>query len=515
MTAMRIAVGQLSQESNTLSPLATTRADFEAFGVCRGPDLLARMADVNELGGFIQSVRAWPGQHELLGLVRLWAWPAGPATHDTFLWLRDELVGAVRGALPVDGILLSLHGALVADGAPDVEGEVLAAVREVIGPRVPLVATLDLHAHATRRMVEKADALVLYHTAPHVDVFETGARAAGVLRRILFAGARPVTAFAKVPMVVPAERANTQDPASVSFALKQRLVELEGEPGILSAGLATVQPWLDVPELGTAVVVVADGEGERARQGCTDLAREVWARRRDYLPELISVEEGVRRAWAHPGGLVVLSDSADATTSGAPGDSTHVLRELLKYDWPRPALVTLVAPEVVAEAARREPGAPWAVSLGGRRDPLHSRPIDATVEVVRRFDARFVLTGHLGKNLAIDMGPSAVLRSGNVHVVVTSRSGPHFAPELFRAAGLDPFAAKVLVAKSPCGFRAAYAGRADEIVVVRAPGCAPANFWELPYQRIPRPLWPWDEGMGWDARVEVFGERNFTGGADR
>jgi microcystin degradation protein MlrC len=508
---MRIAVGQLWQESNSFNPLPTTRADFEAFGICRGAELLERMADTNELGGFIQSVRAWPGEHELVGLVRLPAWPAGPATHETFLWLRAELVGALTSALPVDGVLLALHGALVAEGAPDVEGEVLAALRAVVGPRVPIVATLDLHANVTRRMVEAADALVHYHTAPHIDVFETGVRGAGVMRRILFEGARPVTAFAKVPMVVPAERANTQDPASVSHGLKQRLAGLEQEPGVLSAGLATVQPWLDVPELGSAVVVVADEE-ERARRHCTALAEELWARRRDYLPELVPVEEGVRRAWEHPGGLVVLSDSADATTSGAPGDSTHVLRELLKYDWHRPALVTLVAPEVVQDAARRGPGVMWTTALGGRRDHHYSRPVEVTAEVAGLFEARFVLTGHLGKNLAIDMGPSAVLRSSNVYVVVTSRSGPHFAPELFRAAGLDPFAAKVLVAKSPCGFRAAYAGRAAEIMVVRAPGCAPANFWELPYGQIPRPLWPWDEQMGWEARAEVFGPRRPLGG---
>jgi microcystin degradation protein MlrC len=119
------------------------------------------------------------------------------------------------------------------------------------------------------------------------------------------------------------------------------------------------------------------------------------------------------------------------------------------------------------------------------------------VEVAALFDTRFTLSGHLGRNLPIDMGRSAVLRHGNVYVVVTSRSGPHFAPELFRAAGLDPFAAAVLVAKSPCGFRAAYEGREKRILVVQAPGCAPADFWRYEYRNIPRPLWPWDEVPSW------------------
>src|SRR5206468_6015238 len=138
--------------------------------------------------------------------------------------------------------------------------------------------------------------------------------------------------------------------------------------------------------------------------------------------------------------------------------------------WPRPALVTLVAPEVVEQAQRRGIGAELIAPLGGVRDSRHSRPLPLAVQVAGLFNARFVMSGHLAKNLAIDMGPSAVLRHGAVHIVVTARSGPHFAPELFRAAGIDPFAASVLVAKSPCGFRAAYAPRAKKTRVVQAPG---------------------------------------------
>jgi microcystin degradation protein MlrC len=494
---MRIAVGQLWQETNTFNPLATTREDFEHFGIVRGGELIERMADTNELGGFIQSLRSWPERPEIVGLVRLPAWPNGTATADTFTWIRQELSDALRRVLPIDAVLLALHGALVADKAPDVEGEVLHALRTLIGPDVPLVATLDLHANITARMVHGADALVLYHTAPHIDVFETGRRGAAVLRRILREGARPVTAFQKMPLVVPAERANTQDPASVSYALRERLQALEHDPRILSAGLATVQPWLDIPELGSSVVIVSDGDGELAHRTCAEIASEIWRRRRDYLPELVSVEDGVRAAHENAEGLVVLSDSADATTAGAPGDSNWVLRELLKKDWPRPALVTLVDPDVVEAARQGGVGAEMTVELGGKRDRRFSQPLTVTAEVHNLFEARFLLSGHLARHMPIDMGPSAVLRRSQVHIVVTSRSGAHFAPQLFQAAGLDPFAASVLVAKSPCGFRAAYEEHARKILVVRAPGCAPSDFWNYEYQRIPRPLWPWDEIETW------------------
>jgi microcystin degradation protein MlrC len=493
---MRIAIGQLWQETNTFNPLRTTRADFQTLGLWRGDELVERMSDTNELGGFIQSLRKWPDKPEIIGLVRLPAWPGGMATAETFDWLKEELMEALRRALPVDAVLLALHGSLVADGTPDVEGAILETYRSLIGPDVLIVATLDLHANITAKMVQNADALVLYHTAPHIDVFETGQRAAGVLRHILN-GVKPVTAFQKFPVVFPAERANTQDPASVSYQIREMLQAWERDPRILAAGLATVQPWLDIPELGSAVVIVTEGDPDLAQARCKELSNFVWEHRRDYLPELVSVEDGVRAAFEEKYGLVVLSDSADATTSGAPGDSTHLLGEMLKYDWPRPALITLVDPDLVAEANRRRIGAEFDTSLGGKRDHLFSKPWPATVRVANLFDARFVLSGHLGRNLPIDMGPSVVLRISNIHIVVTSRTGPHFAPQLFQTASLDPFAAQLLVAKSPCGFRAAYQDKAKRILVVRAPGCAPSDFWRYPYRQIPRPLWPWDDHSDW------------------
>lgn len=493
---MRIAVGQLSQESNTLNPLPTTRADFEDFGVFRGERLVAAMAETNELGGFIQSLRRWPERPEIVGLARLAGWSSGTATAETYDWLHGELLGALERALPVDGLLLSLHGAMAAEGHPDIAGDIVAAIRQ-IALQIPLVVTLDLHANITTALAAGADALILFHTAPHIDIYETGERAARVLRRILVEQARPVTAFQKLPLVVPAERANTQAPGNFSFELRERLQALEQQPSVLAAGLATVQPWLDVPELGTSVVVVADADADLALAECGALANEVWRRRREYLPELVPLAEAVRQAHAEKDGLVVLSDSADATTSGAPGDSTWLARELLQYNWPRLALVTLVAPEVVAAARAAGAGAKLRTRLGGRRDHCFSRPLEIDVTVERLFDARFVLSGHAGKNLPIDMGVSAVLRQGDVCLVVTSRSGPHFAPDLFRLAGYDPFGVNVLVAKSPCGFRAEYADRASKIMVVQAPGCAPSDFWNYEFTRIERPLWPWDEIAEW------------------
>src|SRR4051812_1854036 len=207
---MRIALAQIWQETNTLNPIRTTRQDFEAFGVSRGEEMLRSMATTNELGGFIQSLRKWPEQPELVGLVRLPAWPAGKATAETFEWIRREVIQSLQAASPVDAVLLALHGSMAAEEHPDVEGEILDAVRRIIGPKIPLVSTLDLHANITPRMVAAADALVLYHSIPHVDIYETGIRGAAVLRRIMVEKTKPTTAFVKVPAVFPAEKANSE-----------------------------------------------------------------------------------------------------------------------------------------------------------------------------------------------------------------------------------------------------------------------------------------------------------------
>ncbi|MFM2095820.1 MAG: hypothetical protein RIS70_2944 [Planctomycetota bacterium] len=490
---MRIAVGQVWQETNTLNPITTTQRDFEAFGVLRGSDLVEKMATVNELGGAIQAIRSWPEPVELVGLVRLPAWPGGTATTPTFDWIVAEMLASLRDALPVDGMILALHGAMSAEGHSDVEGDLLAKVREVVGPEVPIVATLDLHANVTQAMVRHADALVLYHTAPHIDVYETGQRGAELLRRILFEDAQPEMAFCKIPAVFPVERAITQAATGISAEMKRRLVELERDRCVLTAGIATVQPWLDIPEFGSAAIVVTDGKRELAESMSRDLAGKLWSRRQEYMTELVSIEHAVARAHQHREGLVVLSDPADATTSGAPGDSVWILEELLKYTWTRPVLVTIVSPELVEACVSHGVGWNYRGSVGGVRDSRFGKSIAFDGVVERVFEGRFVLNGHLGKNLSIDMGTCAVLRAGQVAVIVTSRSGPHFAPELFQAAGFDPFAAAVVVAKSPCGFRAVYEQKAAEIFSVRAPGCAPPDFWNYRYEKIPRPLWPWDD----------------------
>ena len=259
----RLAIGKLQQETNDLSPVPTTKQFFLDFGFHRGPATLVGAGREGSVEGFMTAVEAWDSPPEVVGIASTAAWAAGRITVACWEWLLEEYVGGIErlhaedGGL--DGIYLVLHGAMIVDGLDDPEGELLARVRAVVGPDIPVVASYDIHAHLTPEMCEHADATVFFHTSPHVDIVETGARSAGVLRSLL-AGAQPSTVLIKLPLVLPVERANTQPTAAQASdcadfpPLGMAMVkELEREPWCLAAGICYPQPWMNLKDLASGV----------------------------------------------------------------------------------------------------------------------------------------------------------------------------------------------------------------------------------------------------------------------
>ena len=392
----------------------------------RGADIipLYRNAGRGELSGFIDGLDLWAGggtKVDIVPLCSMECFSAGRMTSSAHEELQGILLDAVKTAGRLDAVLISLHGACVSDLDTDVEGHTLERVRAVVGGAVPIVCTLDLHCNITDRMVTAADVLVPYHTTPHIDMYETGLRAVVALRRMLGmpATARTLTAFVKLPMILPVERANTQATAAemaagtLSKIPPQLLASLAGwekQPWCLGAGVSTTQPWLDVPEFGSAVVVSAApaaGTAEAAataRTRCIDaaegLARLLVDGRDDYMPQgstLMPYPEAVATAHRHAtasGGLVVIGDGPDATTSGAPGDSTWLIGECAGRAWPRGgACIPMISPTTVQAAMAVGAGQamPAGLSLGKDRATGSSRamvlPAGSLVE--RVFRAKF------------------------------------------------------------------------------------------------------------------------------
>ena len=446
------------------------------------------------MGGFLEGLRAWDKPCEPVGLVRAQAWPGGPVSAETLLWFKEIVEEQISRARPLDGVLCALHGAMVGEGEPDVDGCLLEEVLVAAGPDAPIVATVDLHAHGTARMLNAADAIVAYHTSPHLDRRQTGVRAAGVLERLLGA-ATPTAAHVRLPMITSAELHLSSGP--VLGPVFERLHAMEQQPDVLSAALLMTQPWLDVPRLGWSVVVTTDGRPGLARHLADELAPICWDRRAELSPTLHSASACIERALQCPGQPVVVANGADATNCGAGGDGMHLLGEMIGTAIPGGALAIMVDPEAVAHARAVGPGGPFRFAVGGKRDHVFSRPLDITGEVLSVDRAHYVLTGNAAVNLPIDMGLSAVVKTRDVTLVLVERPGPGSTPMMYRCVGLEPTDFKIVEAKSPCGFRAEFEPFAAEILLADCPGCASPHLADMPFTHVDRPLWPLDEIADW------------------
>ena len=492
----RIGIIQILQETNCFNPVLSQPSDFENFGVGRGAEVLSLYGEVGEMGGFQEGMKEWAEPAERVGLLRLQAWSGGPSAPATQAWFLRLLGEEIRAAPPLDGLLVALHGAMVGVGEPDMEGAFLERLRGLVGPSVPIVATLDLHAHVTARMLRFADALVPYHTFPHMDLRSTGIRAARVLRRI-FAGARPVSTLLRLPMITGGETQNTFIPPLEPIF--RRLVEAEARPEILCAAILMTQAYLDVPQLGWTILVVTDGRPELGARLAGELAPLCWAIREQLVIEYASAAASLDRALAVAGHPVILADGADATNSGAGGDSVHLLKEMLGRKIPGGGLTIMVDPAAVACAAAAGEGGAFAFAVGGKRDHIFSKPLPIEGRVVALREARYVLSGHAADNLKIDMGRAAIVRTGDVTLLLVEKPGPGSTPLMYRCVGLEPKDFKVVVVKSPAGFRAEFGPFAAEMILTDCPGCASSHFDRLPFKQISRPLWPIDRIDDWRA----------------
>lgn len=484
----RIAVGQLLQETNTLNPLRTRRADFEVYGLARGQEVMGQYGRVEELAGFSQLPRFLGEEVEWVGLLRARAWSGGPLEAGLSAELVEQILAPLRSA-PVDGVLFSLHGAQSAIDDPDFTGRVLQALRQAVGPAIPIAATLDLHANLTRRMVRSAEVLVGYHTFPHLDQLRCGQRAARVLAQLLRTGAQPRVSAWKLPLLTNTDGRTTDQ--GVLADLWKRIAVAESREDVLSVGLYMAQPWFDVPELGWTLYQAY--LGERPPLDPEEVARECWQTRHYQQTHFLRPEEVVPAAMQIPGRPVVLSESHDATNSGAPGDSTLLLEALSSCAIPGGGALTFcVDPQSVEHCFGAGKGATIDLEVGGRADP-YSRPLSLRARVVSLGRVAYTLSGHGGHQLPIDMGRAAVVRARDAAVVLVEKTGPGSSPKLYEAMGLDPRDFKIAVAKSPEGFRQDYAPFAAGILYCGAPGCATPHLKEVGFKKVSRPLFPLDE----------------------
>lgn len=487
---MRIAIGGFFHESNTFCRPFTTLADYERTRLYAGAEMLAPLRGTDtEIGGFLR------GADDLgFGVVPTyyaWAWPAGPLTEECFRTILDRLKGAVEAAGPVDGMLLQLHGAMVAQGDDDPDGTILAEVRSCLPPGVPLVATFDFHANLSPLMVSSCDAMLGYDTYPHVDLNDRGREAAGLLVRMLREDLRPTMALAKPPLMPHIVKQRTADgPMAELMALAR---EAEQAPGVLRVSVAGGFAYADVPRMGMGVLAVTDGDEARAAEIAGRIGGEAWARREQFTAELPNAAEAVRQALAADAstGPVVLADLADNVGGGAPGDGTALLIELLEQG-PEGALVLLADAEAVAECLRAGVREPVSLTVGGKVDRMHGEPVPVRGTVRALTDGLFRNRGHMRDGLVDDMGRTAVVDVRGLTLVLTERKLPMWNLEQLRSAGVEPSRQRILVCKGAIAHRAAYAPIASRLIEVETPGSCAGDVRHFEYQNIRRPLYPVD-----------------------
>lgn len=441
----RIAFARIAQESNSLSPVDTTLADFEGSHYLEG-DALRRAATAGpevpgffkraELGGFVAAARARRAEIEPVPILSAWASSGGPLSAACFDTLAERVVEGLRRAGPVDAMYFCLHGAMGVRGVADPETVLLRRVREVLGG-VPLIVSHDLHGNLTQARIDAADAIVAYQTNPHRDHAKIGAKAARLAIGAALGELRPTMAWRSLPMILGG--GNTIDFLAPMRAVFGRMRRAERRGEALAASTLMCHPWNDAPGLGWSTVAVTDGDRAGAERLADELAELCWARRHAQPPAFASASEAIAGARAarvrRRLGCVTIADASDVVTAGAPGDSTHLLRALLEE---ATGLLTYAAvrdPRAIATLWPRAAGDTVELALGGSLDPARSAPLPVRGTIAGKYDRH-------------GFGKTVVLAIEHLRVVVTEGPAMVMRPSFYTEVGLSPWKADIVVVKN-------------------------------------------------------------------
>ena len=493
---MKIASGGVQHETNTFSDTPTTLADFQQDSNC-GPELSGgevifdRFTGTGSIhGGYIAGAKE--AGFELVPLLCARAQPSGIVEQDAFDTMLGLFLVRLEQVLPeIDGVLLDLHGAMVAADHEDAEGAFIEAVRKLVGPDLPIITTLDLHANITQKIADLSDVVIGFDTYPHVDMHERGAEAARLMARIVRGEVKPVQEFRQLPLVtMPPMQCTLREPMQ---SLMSRVFAFEAEPGILTATVSMGFPFADIHDAGVSILVTTDGDSDLASRKADELAGWLWDMRDDLQPQLTTIEEVIRFTNENPSDKpVIFADGSDNPGGGAPCDGTVALRALIDAGFKGAVVGVLNDPETAAQAHAAGVGATISVRLGAKIDELHGSPIEGEAYVKALCDGRFRCGGQMFHGVEDQLGPTAMLVIGGVEVVVSSIRRQCFDAELLRIAGINPATRRIIVLKSAVHFRADFGPLASAIFDADTPGVHRPDFAAFDYRKL-RPVYPLDQ----------------------
>lgn len=492
----RILIADCKQEISSFNPLPSGYGDFL---IRQGEGLYEQRGKNQELGGALAVFEARP-DIEIVPTICARAGSAGLLSAEGWKRLAEEVLAAIFANLDgIDGIYVSLHGAMGADGELDPEGYLLQKLRERVGPEMPVVISLDLHGILTDRMLRQVDGFAIYWTYPHVDFADTGRRAAELLLKLIAGGVRPVAARVVIPALVRGDELITKTGCYGELLAECRRLEEEG--GVLAAGIMIGNPFTDVPELCSQVLILTDGDRATAEREAMRLAQEFWPLRFRMQGKLVPLERAIAQARSIHG-PVIFTDAADATSSGASGDSNAVLAALRQAGYGKRVLAQIVDAPAAAAAHAAGIGATLSLTLGGSIDPARFPPMPVTATVKLLSDGEAALET---MKAPLRAGPTAVLICDNVTVVVMSRSVSLFDRAMYYANGLDPEDFDLVVVKSPHTEFHMYDQWCVRNFNVDAPGATSANLKSLGHRICARPIYPLDDNVAFAPRATIYG----------
>jgi len=493
-----ILMTECMQEISSFNPVPS---DYDYFRVDRGEEMLRQRGLNTAIGGALKVFDA-RNDMRLIPTYGARSGSAGLLSAAGWKRLSSELVEAVAARIKeADAVFFSLHGAMGADGELDPEGALLERVRELAGPHKPIVVSLDLHGILTDKMLRQIDGLAIYHTYPHVDFADTGERAARVLLDIIDRNLDPVIARVTIPALVRGDELITRTGCYGDLIRETQRLEREGRA--MAAGIMIGNPFTDVPELCSQVLIMAERDGAWAQAEAVRLAQEFWPLRHRMQGKLIPLDRAIAQA-KFMQGPVVFTDAADATSSGATGDSNIIVKALVAEKYAGKILAQIVDAPAARAAHAAGVGAEIEVALGGTLDKRRFTPmrVRATVESLSRGHGRFETMGS-----GWDAGPTAVLTFGTVTMVVISRTIGLIDRSLYYANGLNPEKFDLIVVKCPHTEYQMYDAWVEKNFNIDVPGATSADLKSLGHTICKRPVYPLDEGVGFTPAPVLYGTK--------
>jgi microcystin degradation protein MlrC len=501
-TSPRIALGAFMLESNGHAAPAP-KAEFEATCWLEGEALAADLAKPNPrapacLSGFLAGMQAG-GAWQPAWLLAASAGASGPVVQAVFEEICTRIEAGLRAAMPLDGVFLSLHGAATATEEFDPDGVLLGRVRAIVGPDVPVIATLDLHANVSAAMVSWADVLISYRTNPHVDMVERGVDAANAMRAML-GGMKPRAAFVKLPLIPPATSQNTdRGPYADIIAYGQGLVDNE----ILDVSVVSGFSVGDTPKNGMSVIVTARRDAARAEAVARGIAARLWAMRERFSIRLTSLDDATAmalKAGREPAPQALLfADVADNPGGGGRGNTPFILRAFHAAGVEGAVFGIHNDPPLAAAAHAAGKGATLRARFNTAETQEFSEGFEADAVVEALSDGEVIGRRGIYAGRSVSLGPTALLRIGGIRVVVVSLRKQCAEPAMLEHLGIDLRSVRSLVVKSRGHFRAGFDDifQRDAIIEVDVPGLTAVVLTRVPYQNVPRPIWPLDPSMTW------------------